>query len=210
MSTLQQTLGRLACPECGASLDVPAGAAAVRCPRCREVVGIEEPAGPTAARSPLILVDTPRVGGPNPSKRPADSTAIWAVVALGGVALAAYAIQVGRRPAPKAPEPPPIILPAPKPIARARPVPRLLKAVAEAPRAATAPEPPIRTVVEPEAPAAPPARAVDPAAGFESNAAFDNPTGRARRGSNTFDDPQHGPMPRNQATFDNPPAQRPN
>ena len=187
MSTTPRTLAVLACPECGASLDAPIHAVAVRCPRCREVVGVEEPG------ASLVLVDAPLTGRSTP-RRSADSSAIWAVVALGGVALAAYAVQVGSRPAPRPPEPPPVARPA-------------LRAAAPA----TTRRPPIgagpiRVVVEFEAPANPPRAPVDPVAGFEANVAFDNPTRRnSRGGPNTFENPLHGPMPRNQATFDTPP-----
>jgi hypothetical protein len=164
---------------------------------------------PAPAGEPLaIRDDSPRLHSPHKearSGRAIETYAFCGILVAASVAAIVYAVQVAQRPAPAAPvdvveihvpapaAPPPPILPQPRLSRTASTVPST-PAKAEPPKVAD------RVVIEPETPARPP---VDPIAGFDSGAAFDNPTqpGRSgRRGAGTFNNPVHGPI----SNFENP------
>jgi len=184
----------LGCPGCGTRLAAPAEAAGglVGCPICGASVNVPAVAG-VAWVAPI---EEPRIDAGRKATRRAGSTetlAIWGVVGLVAVALGAYAIQLAQTPIPVVVQAAP---PAPAPVAAAEPAahaPRpSRRPQAVEPPATRAAEPVVEHIVEPPAPER---KAVDPVTGFETDAAFDNPThpGRpSRSGLATFERPPHG------------------
>lgn len=196
MSMPGPTSIELGCPGCGTRLAAPADTPGglVGCPICGASVPVPVVTG-TAWVAP---VEAPRIDSGRKTARRAGSNeilAIWGVVALVAVAIGAYAIQLAQTPIPVVVQAAPPVAPvaeAESP-APAVPAPRPVRH----PRAVEPPATkPTETVVEHILePPAPERKAVDPVKGFDSEAAFDNPThpGRpSRSGLATFERPPHG------------------
>lgn len=62
--------GLYACPTCGATLRVPAGATAIRCPQCKTVLEVEAPPPPAAPPLPFGKRKPPAAPPPKPAKAP--------------------------------------------------------------------------------------------------------------------------------------------
>lgn len=147
----------------------------------------EEEGEAVAEPQPFAIRDDPGISSAARSSvrraKGSESSALWAAVALVGVAVAGYAIVKAGRPEPvpaapvvAAPQPEPEPEPAPRP-RRARPAPKA-QTTAPAPVAAKS-----KTVVhvEPEKQF----KVVDPREGFETGEAFDNPPSPGRYGQRT-------------------------
>ena len=124
--------------------------------------------------------DDPRIDSmrsPSLRARSGDSTALWAVVLLLGLAIGAYAIQVARRPppTPSSSDPAPIARTAPRVTTPRRSPPARRPSP---PPAIVAPSVPIPAGTVAETPG----KVVDPIEGFDSGEAFDNPPSPGRYG----------------------------